>query len=711
MHHCIGIVHWVYYDITNHFSLIVLLLRPSCLTPDFCNHSGRSLPINGILLILAPTSYLRQNPLRKYAAFVLHNCTLLRHQNFLWTSFSLPPTQTIAYQIPHPLNGTVIDLFSGIGTWAYAARYLSEHQVVCSIDIDRQSLLTQAEKPLFELHSQLYQPPTRPFLLRHDLTDYSILPLLSILSPDLLCASPPCPPWSNAGRQFGFNRTDGYLTLYCLFYSFYLQTPIVFEQVSAFTEHPHFILFTLVAQILGLTIRFQQLTNASSHVPVSRNRVLICCDPYPNTPRGYIAPWQLPTPTTPTLRTHHFLPTNSIHLTDPCLTPTPEELEVLRDPTLIPNWYPHPHAPVLQRRFRYIGDILGAIMASYPKQTLLPYNLLQLNGLYTELVPISPTAIRRFHPLEWAAALGWSSILRLPLNLHDAWHQLGNTLSPQQTLYGLCLALSNSEYAYDFHSVLSVMQRDSLNLTFTHISTHQERFYAENSTDSLTQFVPPTLPFIYTIQSELYHAPRNLLFRSTNVQQVIPYLQHETYFAFLDRLRIESTTILTPFNSRIFPSATMMQLHLQHRFLNTTQFLHHTLPEQSFPSFITFQSRTLTGSLYLINDLKHNICIVNWTLGSTTGSYHTTARTLSDVIAEWTPLTPFFTHIHTNTALYVDISDTIPNHESILFSLHVPRTFHLRFLTITSTHTTIHVRMATSLTMDYLYYLLGFSLD
>ena len=70
-----------------------------------------------------------------------------------------------------------------------------------------------------------------------------------------------------------------------------------------------------------------------------------------------------------------------------------------------------------------LGDVLGAIMALYSRQTQLPINLLRLNGFYTELV-------RRFHPLEWASALGWTPILRLPLNLEDSWHQLGNTLSP-----------------------------------------------------------------------------------------------------------------------------------------------------------------------------------------------------------------------------------------------------------------------------------------
>lgn len=55
---------------------------------------------------------------------------------------------------------------------------------------------------------------------------------------------------------------------------------------------------------------------------------------------------------------------------------------------------------------RFIGDTIGAITALYPRQTP---GLLRNNGLYTELVPSTRNTVRRFHPLEWSAALGWTS--------------------------------------------------------------------------------------------------------------------------------------------------------------------------------------------------------------------------------------------------------------------------------------------------------------
>ena len=122
-----------------------------------------------------------------------------------------------------------------------------------------------------------------------------------------------------------------------------------------------------------------------------------------------------------------------------------------------------------------LGNTKGAIMASYPKQPQLPHSLLRANGLFTELVSTSSSSVRRFHPLEWTAALGWPHMLQLPATLENAWHQLGNTLSPQQALFGLCAALSTPNQTYDFQSIVHVLKRDALDLTRTPFSVVDRR--------------------------------------------------------------------------------------------------------------------------------------------------------------------------------------------------------------------------------------------
>ena len=710
-HNIIGVVLHIFHDFSIDTNLYVVVMRPSCLASDYCIHTGKKLSTNGILFVVVPKSHTDRFSSRKHSILIILRCTLLLHDGLLWTTFSVPPAYEIAYELGNVANFNIIDLFSGIGTWRLAATYLSQHQIICSVDLDRPSLLTQAQTfnlPLNTLDTTLYNIIDRPFLLCHDLQDLSLLPLFSLLTPTLLCASPPCPPWSNAGTQQGLNRPDGLLTLLCLLYSYLLQTPIVLEQVSAFLDHPHYTIFSLITQILGLTIKFKQPINAANHVPVSRNRVLFCCSPSTNTPRGFLPPWILSSHK-PTLRSKHFLPLHSPLLRHSSLQLTSEELTTLRDPTLLPAWYPLPTAPTIQRRLRNIGDVLGAIMSSYPKQTSLPFSLLQTNGLFTELISTSLNDVRRFHPLEWAAALGWPPFLRLPIDLHLSWHQLGNTLSPQQALYGLCSALSDSTTSYDFLSILDVLLSDSIDLSVVCFSVCDGFFCAENEASSIRNFVPPTVLPIHSVQTGLYHAPRNLLLRTPTTEIIVTYLQHETFFSFCQRLGISFSAITSPQNSPLCLSSTMLQLFLQYRFLNASHPLRVSRPLFSSP-FILFQSKNTQGSFYLLDDSAGRICIVNWVLGDTTGSYHTSARSLQDIIGEWVPLQNYFTNVHTTTRTYADIRNVLPTKETISFTLQVPRAFHLRLLTVVTSQTTLHVRMATALTMDLLYHFLATSL-
>ena len=348
-------------------------------------------------------------------------------------------------------------------------------------------------------------------------------------------------------------------------------------------------------------------------------------------------------------------------------------------------------------------------MSSYPKQTSLPFSLLQTNGLFTELISTSLNDVRRFHPLEWAAALGWPPLLRLPIDLHLSWHQLGNTLSPQQALYGLCSALSDSTTSYDFLSILDVLLSDSIDLSVVCFSVCDGFFCAENEASSIRNFVPPTVLPIHSVQTGLYHAPRNLLLRTPTTEIIVTYLQHETFFSFCQRLGISFSAITSPQNSPLCLSSTMLQLFLQYRFLNASHPLRVSRPLFSSP-FILFQSKNTQGSFYLLDDSAGRICIVNWVLGDTTGSYHTSARSLQDIIGEWVPLQNYFTNVHTTTRTYADIRNVLPTKETISFTIQVPRAFHLRLLTVVTSQTTLHVRMATSLTMDLLYHFLATSL-
>ena len=343
-------------------------------------------------------------------------------------------------------------------------------------------------------------------------------------------------------------------------------------------------------------------------------------------------------------------------------------------------------------------------MALYPKQTQLPINLLRSNGLYTELVALSNHTVRRFHPLEWAAALGWPSILHSPCNLEDAWHQIGNTLSPHQALYALCLALSTPSFSYDFYILAKRLQQDSLDL-ISHSYHCLDSFLQPMYPPRLFP-TTPVVPPITSLQSSLFFAPRNILLRTPNAQVVLTYQQQETLYTFVSRHNLSPTLLTTPLHNPIHPSITLQQLHLQHRFLCFDQDI--PLPSPIYPShdYLTFQSQQLHGSFYLIDDSQSSICIVNWTLGKATGSYHTNARTLQSIIQEWYPLHSFFQLTPQEDDTSFPLTGRLPHHHKVYFTLLVPRTFYLRSLCVYTPDLTIRVTMAISLALDYLYQLL-----
>ena len=430
--------------------------------------------------------------------------------------------------------------------------------------------------------------------------------------------------------------------------------------------------------------------------------MLLCCDPTKNNNHGYLPPWNSPLTTPPTLKTRHFLPTSNDFAHHPALQLTNDEIRILSDPLLVPAWYPFPSAHPLHRRTRHLGDILGAIMSLYPKQTQLPVDLLRSNGLFTELVALPDHSVRRFHPLEWASALGWSSLLCLPSNLEDAWHQIGNTLSPHQALYALCSALATPTFSYDFYSLAQRLQQDSLALvssSYTCVDFFLQAAYPSR----LSYQIAPIIPPISSFQPSLFYAPRNIFLRSPTTQIVLSYQQQETFYTFVFRHHMIPSMLCTPLRNNIHPSITLQQLHLQHRFLCLTQDISFPSPVYTPHTYLTFQSQQLQGSFYLIDDSHHSVCVVNWTLGKATGSYHTNARTLQAIIQEWHPLSPFFRLLPQEDETSVHPDEHLPQHRKIYFALSVPRTFYLRPLRVHTPDLTLKVVMAISLTMDYLY--------
>ncbi len=191
-------------------------------------------------------------------------------------------------------------------------------------------------------------------------------------------------------------------------------------------------------------------------------------------------------------------------------------------------------------------------------------------------------------------------------------------------------------------------------------------------------------------KKSLFYAPRNILIRTPPCQIVLQYQQHETFYTFALRNHLTPSTLCTPLGNTIHPSTTLQQLHLQHRFLRSKSDI-SSLPITRTPNtYVTFQSQQMHGSFYLIDDMTHFVCIVNWTLGKATGSYHTKARTLKSILQEWHPLTPFFHILPLEDEIPFHPEDPIHSHRKIHFTLLflVPFTYEL----FASIHQTLHSR-------------------
>ena len=178
---------------------------------------------------------------------------------------------------------------------------------------------------------------------------------------------------------------------------------------------------------------------------------------------------------------------------------------------------------------------------------------------------------------------------------------------------------------------------------------------------------------------------------------------HETLWFFAKRCQFR-LDLQSPLEGRIAPQATLHQLHIQCRFLRCAQEPPEIFSTATPVDLSSFQAKPVAGYFYLIDDSDNRVCTVNWSFAKATGSYYTNARSVQAIIDEWTPLQRYFTNVTAEE--YDDVLKHLRLHRHIRFTIQFPRTFHLRQLILFAFNQQLTISMATSLSMDYLYYLL-----
>ena len=259
---------------------------------------------------------------------------------------------------------------------------------------------------------------------------------------DIAVISPPCQPWSQAGKTQGFNSADGMLLLEVV--EFLRVTGIaaaVVEEVDGFSRHRHFQVFMAAMKSAGFICQWRGSLQLSEIAPASRRRYFLIfvhkdhqCD-VQFQPRAWRA---LGFPTLEQARA--YFPCLPNELLAPCVL-NPEVLSLYMSPKYLPKG-PTGKTPksVQACRIRTPHEQANCFMAQYHGQHLLPREHLEARGLLGNLLQ-SAQGLRFYASPEIACSHGVNKWMLLPRCDKTCMRILGNSLSPLQAAFVIGLAL------------------------------------------------------------------------------------------------------------------------------------------------------------------------------------------------------------------------------------------------------------------------------
>ena len=196
---------------------------------------------------------------------------------------------------------------------------------------------------------------------------------------EVACVSPPCQPWSRAGRESGLASSEGSLVLRMIDILGAFQIPLVlFEQVANFPQHPHFDFVMAAWKDAGYKVLWQATLDLVDVLPGHRNRFLLVL--------GHQSMQKLTPITVGAWHTQRRLNLGMAKIPMP-LPPSLKQANTPDSATLAmymdPYYMPSPRCAGLrpQRpevfRLRRATDVATTFMAQYQFQHLLPPHMLE----------------------------------------------------------------------------------------------------------------------------------------------------------------------------------------------------------------------------------------------------------------------------------------------------------------------------------------------
>ena len=286
--------------------------------------------------------------------------------------------------------------------------------------------------------------PTDTVLIHEDFHAQWWRPIVSKRPTHIMCASPPCQPWSSAGQEAGLNTQDGQLLLQVADFAKATLIPVwVFEEVANFPKHEHYHVFVRAMQDAGYQCAWKGLFQLSEVSSTFRLRFFMIW-----TLKGHEASqvpfiaqvWQsLKSPSLARMDTvFHYLP-------EPLLAPcrlTAEVEAMYMNPQFMPQGRHGPRTPAAIASARIVHEHQQAncFMAQYHYQHQLPHSLLLRKGLMGCILQ-TPQGKRFAASPEVASAHGAGFAFLIPTSDRTAMRILGNALAVQHACVVLGLAL------------------------------------------------------------------------------------------------------------------------------------------------------------------------------------------------------------------------------------------------------------------------------
>ena len=342
------------------------------------------------------------------------------------------------------------EFFAGITGWSQALEAFGVEPVVlverdtCVANACAQQVKCDVITEVFPDRS-LKNEVSGPVIVNGCVRDPKIWMGMGILNVAHGFASPPCQPWSGAGSELGLSSEDGkvFSDLLRLAGDFHMISLIV-ENVPGISKSADYQKLLTTAALDGMRFLCAGVHSCARVLPLYRGRWFasfchssVYIDSDDMTAAGLISlsadavGAALPGPC---LKASDAVHPPSSKFDRSVLVAGDEVFAMLNRSDLDPKWMASKinwsmQNPVINARIITSDMKLVGVVAQYGSQHLLPIDHLKAKGLQAMLYK-DEGSLRFFDPWEILAALGFSPSVVISGNLKEAYHQVGNAISP-----------------------------------------------------------------------------------------------------------------------------------------------------------------------------------------------------------------------------------------------------------------------------------------